>query len=88
MTLRQDLRRGGQMHRSSHGSKPSDGELRQCPASCTSILKMYRLRAPIVIWDRDSGRLESDVRAGALMPASWNQIVCWLQQIDGLRRPA
>jgi len=64
MTLRQDLRRGGQMHRSSHGSKPSDGELRQCPASCVSILKMYRLRGPIAIWDRDSGRLESDVRAG------------------------
>lgn len=28
------LRRGGQMHRSSHGSKPSDGELRQRAASC------------------------------------------------------
>jgi PadR family transcriptional regulator PadR len=25
---------------------------------------MYRLRGPIVIWDRDSGRLESDVRPG------------------------
>jgi hypothetical protein len=66
-------------------------------------LLLRRLVGPLTLWDEsDAGpewaRWEASVTADlldglvqvvtSLMPASWNQIVPWLQEIDGLRRAA
>jgi hypothetical protein len=47
--------------------------------------RYYTFRAPIGLDRLIAGTVGCATTVASLMPASWNQIVPWLRQIDGLR---
>jgi hypothetical protein len=64
-------------------------------------LLLRRLVGPLTLWEESEGgvRWDAPIQASSLldglvqlgtslMPASWNQIAAWLDQIDRLRRAA
>ncbi len=64
------------------------------PLVFTPTAEGYTFRGPVILGELIAGAVNEGVQqAGAhkvasLMPASWNRIASWLQQIDGLRQAA